>query len=96
MSPSCREYSYLQVPDYPSNKLYSQYKRTSVHAEGVAPVQVDETTPIIRCMLEYLQLDQLNVRADVLKMFYALVHWGFGISNKSDFISGCISQLVSA
>lgn len=56
-------------------------------------MQADDTTPIIRCMLYYLQLDQLNVREIVLKMFYAMIYWGAGISNKSDFTAKCIPSL---
>ncbi|KAI9311467.1 hypothetical protein BX666DRAFT_929792 [Dichotomocladium elegans] len=74
----------------------SQSKRASIHTENPAPMHVDETTPIIQCMLEYLKFDQLNVRVDVLKSFYALIHWGFGIGNKSDFISKCSSSLTAA
>ena len=59
-------------------------------------MQIDESTQVIRCMLLYLQFDQLNIRADVLKMFYALIHWGFGISNKSDIINQCSPALISA
>ncbi|KAI9498425.1 hypothetical protein BDB00DRAFT_448176 [Zychaea mexicana] len=71
-------------------------KRASTHVDNTLPMQVDENTPVIRCMLLYLRFDQLNIRADVLKMFYALIHWGFGISNKSDLISQATPALTSA
>ncbi|KAI8139160.1 hypothetical protein BJV82DRAFT_275633 [Fennellomyces sp. T-0311] len=71
-------------------------KRASTHADNTQPMQIDENTSVIKCMLEYLQFDQLNIRADVIKMFYALVHWGFGISNKSDFVGQCASALTPA
>lgn len=57
-------------------------------------MQADEDTPLIHCMLLYLQCDQLNVREDVIKLFYALSHWGYGISNKDEFIKKCIPQLT--
>lgn len=57
-------------------------------------MQADEKTPLIQCMLLYLRFDQLNVREDIIKMFYGLSHWGFGISNKDEFITKCMPQLI--
>lgn len=57
-------------------------------------MQADEKTPLIQCMLRYLRFDQLNVREDVIKMFYGLSHWGLGISNKDEFMTRCMPQLV--
>jgi hypothetical protein len=57
-------------------------------------IQADEKSPLIHCMLQYLRFDQLNSREDVIKLFYALTNWGYGISNKEEFISSCIPQLI--
>ncbi|CEP16409.1 hypothetical protein [Parasitella parasitica] len=57
-------------------------------------LQADDSTPLIRCMLAYLQFDQLNIRQDVIKMFYGLAHWGSSISNKDDFVTKCMPQLI--
>ncbi|KAG0186217.1 hypothetical protein DFQ28_008166 [Apophysomyces sp. BC1034] len=75
--------------------LLSAGKRSSLQVENI-PMAVHQETPIIRCMLMYLQYDQLNATADVIKMFYALVHWGFGISNKSDFTTKSTPSLIPA
>lgn len=56
---------------------------------------MDNKVSIIKCMLLYLQLDQLNVREDIIKMFYALIHWSTAISNKNDFITKCVPNLIS-
>ncbi|KAI8366708.1 uncharacterized protein BYT42DRAFT_540161 [Radiomyces spectabilis] len=73
----------------------SHSKRASMNRDST-PIRVDESTPIIRCMLLYLQYDQLNVHVDVIKMFYGLVNWSYGISNKSDVINKCVPALIPA
>ncbi|KAF7724279.1 hypothetical protein EC973_001180 [Apophysomyces ossiformis] len=73
----------------------SHGKRSSLQAENI-PMTVHEDTPIIRCMLTYLKMEQLNSKPDVIKMFYALIHWGFGISNKSDFSTKSTPLLIPA
>ena len=45
-------------------------------------------------MLSCMLFDQLNVREDVIKMFYALSHWGYGISSQDDFLQKCMPQLI--
>jgi NRPS condensation-like uncharacterized protein len=72
---------------------FSQGKRSTLHAES-SIMQADEKTPLIKCMLVYLQYDQLNVREDIIKLFYALSHWGYGIGNKDEFIKKCMPQLI--
>lgn len=57
-------------------------------------MEVDDKSPLIQCMLQYLRFDQLNLREYVIKLFYAITHWGDGISNKDEFISCCIPQLI--
>ncbi|KAL7315393.1 hypothetical protein PS15m_004620 [Mucor circinelloides] len=79
------------VGDHATNAPHS--KRTTTSESSVA-MQADEKTPLIRCMLLYLRFDQLNVREDVIKMFYGLSHWGTGISNKDEFITKCMPQLI--
>lgn len=59
-------------------------------------MQVDEETPLIKCMLIYSQYDQLNVREDIIKLFYALSHCGYGIGNRDEFIKKCMPQLISS
>ncbi|CAO3591912.1 unnamed protein product [Absidia cylindrospora] len=81
------------VPYFTDNISHSHSKQ-SLHIERTPPMQVDDKTLIIRCMLLYLQLDQLNVREIVIKMFYALINWGAGISNKPEFIAKCIPSLI--
>ncbi|KAI9029113.1 hypothetical protein CLU79DRAFT_736311 [Phycomyces nitens] len=71
-------------------------KRASLDKDNTSPMHADENTPIIRCMIKYLRYDQINVRTDVIKMFYALIYWGFGISNKSDFATKCMPALIPA
>lgn len=57
-------------------------------------LQVDEKIPLIKCLLTYLRYDQLNVREDIIKVFYALTHCAQGISNKDEFIVKCMPQLI--
>lgn len=45
-------------------------------------------------MLAYLQYDQLDMREEIVKLFYALSHWGYGIDNKDDFVKSCLPQLI--
>lgn len=75
------------------HSIHSQSKRSTLHSDNTM-MQVDEDTPLIHSMLLYLQYDQLNVREDVIKLFYALSHWGYGISNKDDFLKKCMPQLT--
>lgn len=57
-------------------------------------LQADEKIPLIKCLLVYLRFDQLNVREDIIKVFYALTHTGQGISNKDEFIVKVMPQLI--
>ncbi|KAK4518369.1 uncharacterized protein ATC70_001722 [Mucor velutinosus] len=76
-----------------SNAAAPHSKRTTL-SENSVMMQADEKTPLIQCMLRYLRFDQLNVRQDVIKMFYGLFHWGLGISNKDEFMAKCMPQLI--
>lgn len=79
------------VGDHVAN--ISQSKRNALQGESKT-MPVDETNPIIRCMLSCLELDQLNVCEDVVKMFYGLCHWGYCIEDMDDFIKKCMPQLI--
>lgn len=67
-----------------------------MHPDSAQTMNVDNSTPIIRCMLAYLKMDELNIKQHIIKMFYALVNWGFGISDKNDFVEKCMEPLVAA
>jgi hypothetical protein len=71
-------------------------ERTSFQPDNTSNVEIDDQTIIIKCLLEYLKMDGLNVREELILTFYALSNWGFDIANKSDFLASCLPAITPA
>ncbi|KAI7905964.1 uncharacterized protein BX663DRAFT_247120 [Cokeromyces recurvatus] len=85
----------LGIVPYSGNHIINETnRRSAVHMESSTLSAANEKTPLIKCMLIYLQYDQLNVREAIIKMFYALCYWGYGMNNKNEFIAKCMPQLI--
>lgn len=71
-------------------------ERTSLLPDTSSTVNVDNNTVIIKCLLQYLQVDSFNVREELILTFYALSNWGFDLASKSEFLTSCLSMLTPA
>ncbi|KAI8582823.1 hypothetical protein K450DRAFT_224983 [Umbelopsis ramanniana AG] len=86
----------LQIVPYVNQHVPTQPERTSLLPDTSSTVGVDNNTVIIKCLLQYLQLDSFNVREELILTFYALSNWGFDLASKSDFLTSCLPMLTPA
>jgi len=86
----------LQIVPYVNKHVPNQPERTSLLPDTSSTADVDNQTIIIKCLLEYLKLDGLNVREELILTFYALSNWGFDIAVKSEFLTSCLPMLTPA
>ncbi|CAO3615313.1 unnamed protein product [Cunninghamella echinulata] len=84
----------LDIVPFSTNISQQLNGKLSLNIEQTSLTQMDDKVSIIKCMMLYLQFDQLNVREDIIKMFHALIHWGTAINNKNDFIVKCVPNLI--